>query len=937
MSLAVLLLAVQASAGAQTFVNFVASDTITRGSWKGVYGQEGNVIAQHSVSVPSYTTFDPKNVNLYVVNPWSTDPRALLKALYSSSPLERIASHFHGNTYMDFDLNTRDGQQHRIALYFCDWDNAGRSITVQALDPVTGAIFDSRVLTGYSSGIYLIYDYRGRVVFRVNNNTPSPSAPTGSVSGFFWGGSVTPTPDTTQPTVSVNSPLAGATISGQITLSATASDNVGITSLQFQIDGANVGSALTAAPYNLNWTSNGIQNGPHSITAVARDAAGNSATSAPQSIQVQNAAPDTVPPAVSINAPATGTTVSGLTEITASASDNAGVVSVQFKMDGSNIGPAVTTPPYTINWNTSTVGNGLHALTAEARDAAGNGAVSAPVSLTVSNTAPPSGNGATFLGTDTVTRGNWKGIYGQDGNVLPQHSIAVPSYSTFEPRNVNLFVYDSFSTDVRALDKALYRYSATERIATHYYSRFYTDFAIGTRDGQQHRIALYFCDWNYLGRNITVQVLDAATEAILDTRILSSYTGGVYLVYQYRGSVVFRVKNNNSTAIDSPNATLSALFWGGSGGPGADATSPSASLTAPAHGATLSGTVFLTATATDNVGVAGVQFKVDGVPVGSELLTPPYFLSWNSATTGNGSHILTVVARDAAGNSTLSSAVNVTVQNGTPDTSAPLAAITAPGNSSTVSGTVTLAATASDNTGVVSLQFKLDGANLGSPLTQPPYSMSWNSTGVGNGSHTLTAVARDAAGNSGASAAVAVTVNNPPPPSGNAVSFVAADTTTKGAWKGVYGQDGNVITNNSVAAPSYARFEPRQVNLYTQDAWSSDPRALIKALFSYSPTERIASHYHTVSSMDFDVSVSDGRSHRIALYFCDWTRVGRSITVEALDAVTKAVLDSRSLTNYSDGIYLIYNYQGRIMFRIRNNTPSSSAPTASVSGFFWGL
>jgi hypothetical protein len=174
-----------------------------------------------------------------------------------------------------------------------------------------------------------------------------------------------------------------------------------------------------------------------------------------------------------------------------------------------------------------------------------------------------------------------------------------------------------------------------------------------------------------------------------------------------------------------------------------------------------------------------------------------------------------------------------------------VAAITSPGNNSTVTGAVTLTATASDNAGVISVQFKLDGANLAAPLTQAPYSMSWNSTGAGNGPHTLTAVARDAAGNSGTSAAVAVTVNNPPPPSGNAVSFVAADTTTKGNWKGVYGQDGNVIVNNSVAVPAYVRFEPREVNLYTQDGWSSDPRALTKAIFSYSPAERIASHYHS--------------------------------------------------------------------------------------------
>src|SRR5439155_20404992 len=79
---------------------------------------------------------------------------------------------------------------------------------------------------------------------------------------------------------------------------------------------------------------------------------------------------------------------------------------------------------------------------------------------------------------------------------------------------------------------------------------------------------------------------------------------------------------------------------------------------------------------------------------------------------------------------------------------------------SAVSGTITVAATAADNVGVIGVQFKLDGASLGSELTAGPYTLVWNTTGVPNGSHTLSAVARDAAGNTTTSAAVTVTVNN---------------------------------------------------------------------------------------------------------------------------------------------------------------------------------
>ncbi|OGR83159.1 MAG: hypothetical protein A3J74_05090 [Elusimicrobia bacterium RIFCSPHIGHO2_02_FULL_57_9] len=98
--------------------------------------------------------------------------------------------------------------------------------------------------------------------------------------------------------------------------------------------------------------------------------------------------------------------------------------------------------------------------------------------------------------------------------------------------------------------------------------------------------------------------------------------------------------------------------------PGSSDTSPpTVSLTAPSNGATVSGTVAVTATATDNIGVAGVQFKLDGTNLGAELTSPPYSAPFNSTLSSNGSHALTAVARDAAGNTTTSAAVTITVNN----------------------------------------------------------------------------------------------------------------------------------------------------------------------------------------------------------------------------------------------------------------------------------
>jgi hypothetical protein len=263
--------------------------------------------------------------------------------------------------------------------------------------------------------------------------------------------------------------------------------------------------------------------------------------------------------------------------VSANASDNVGVVGVQFKVDGANIGAEDTTSPYSVSWNTTTIGNGQHSLTAVARDAAGNSTTSSTVSVTVNN----------------------------------------------------------------------------------------------------------------------------------------------------------------------PDTTL-----------------PNVSLTEPASGAVVAGTVTVSASASDNVGVVGVQFKRGTTNIGAEDITAPYSVSWDTLPLNNATYSLTAVARDAAGNTSTSTAVSVTVSN---DKTAPTVSLTAPANNATVAGTVTISANASDAVGVVGVRFSVDGVDVGAEDTTAPYSISWNTATVSNGAHVLTAVARDAAGNTRTSNNRKVNVSNPAP------------------------------------------------------------------------------------------------------------------------------------------------------------------------------
>lgn len=104
----------------------------------------------------------------------------------------------------------------------------------------------------------------------------------------------------------------------------------------------------------------------------------------------------------------------------------------------------------------------------------------------------------------------------------------------------------------------------------------------------------------------------------------------------------------------------------------ADTIAPTVSIVGLADGSTVSGVFALQANAADNVMVAGVTFRVDGVAVGAEDTSSPYSVSWTTSNAANGAHVITALARDGAGNTTVSTAVNVTVNNSGPGTPAGL-------------------------------------------------------------------------------------------------------------------------------------------------------------------------------------------------------------------------------------------------------------------------
>ncbi|MBJ6801439.1 Ig-like domain-containing protein [Geomonas propionica] len=191
---------------------------------------------------------------------------------------------------------------------------------------------------------------------------------------------------------------------------------------------------------------------------------------------------------------------------------------------------------------------------------------------------------------------------------------------------------------------------------------------------------------------------------------------------------------------------------------------PVVGITAPSANAAVTGSVAVWVNAADNVGVSNVELYVNGNLLASAN-SAPYAFNWPTASLAPGQYTLTAKAYDAAGN--VGSTDEVVYVAG--DTAVPTVTFTGPGNNKQVSGTVAVTANATDNVGVTGLAL-YDNSTLIYAANQGSLNYNWNTAGAVNGTHTLVAIASDAAGNAG-SASVTVTVaNDLIPPNVNIIS-----------------------------------------------------------------------------------------------------------------------------------------------------------------------
>jgi hypothetical protein len=473
---------------------------------------------------------------------------------------------------------------------------------------------------------------------------------------------------------------------------------------------------------------------------------------------------------------------------------------------------------------------------------------------------------------------------------------------TVTPFSNLAYTWAASTNDVRAPQ----RIASTDRVAACWYSGGTFTVDLKFNDQNSHQVALYALDFDsYNGpRAERIDIVDTFNN-VLDSRSVSSFFSGQYLVWNLSGHVVMRITNLNA----SSNAVVSGLLFG-------------AGSASPPPG----GSAVVLKTDTTTSGTWRGVYGADGANViGDTASYPPY------------------VAVTPAANLAYTWFASTTDPRAPQKLSFPADRIASCWYSA---GAFTLDVKFSDaNTHQVAL-YLLDFDNYNGPRAErvdildaatnavlDTRSVSgfnsglylvWNLAG-----HIVIRVTNTNAISNAVLSGLFFGAGGAPV--GNTATFLKSDTTTSGTWKGVYGTEGANVISDTASYPAYVAVTPASNLAYTWFTSTTDPRAPQKVS---SPADRIASCWYSYSAFTLDVKFSDSNSHQVALYLLDFDDYNgpRAERVDLLDAATNAVLETRSVSGFHSGQYLVWNLSGHVVFRITN---TNAASNAVVSGIFF--
>lgn len=754
--------------------------------------------------------------------------------------------------------------------------------TLVAVSGGSASVSDS----GLSSGSHTITAiYGGDANFASSNANPLTQTVTG------------PTATTTTLLASANPAVFGQSITFTATVTGVGAPSGTITFMDGTIT---LGSSNLSASGVATFTGSSLAVGGHSITAsYSGDAKDLASVSSVLSETVNKAATNL---GLVSSSPTSSAGQSVMFTATLSViAPGAGMPSgtIEFMIDGSSLASIFPISGGMASFSDASLSAGSHTITAiYSGDLNFDASTSSGLTHTV--TVPPPASTASFVRLDTSTQGSWSGVYGSDGYDIFSEPASLPAYAQVSTApGASEWTWATQSPDPRAMQNAP---ATTNRTASCLYSTTSLSFSVNLTDGQSHQVALYLLDWDQQSRAESVQVSDAASGTILDTRQASSFSQGQWLVWQLSGDVKITI-----TLTRGLNPVASALMFDP-----VPSTKPTASASFVAMDATTQGNW------------SGVYGSDGYSVVGGTTSFPAY----------------ATMAADGAS--------QYVWANPTSDIRAPLASagssarVAACDYSNSASFFIDLNLTdgQSHEVAIYALDWDQRGraetvqitdAGTGTVLDTRTISnfsggqwLVWNLSG-----HVHINVINAGAVNSVLSG---VFFGSAPPTTPSATaSFVRSDTSTGGTWTGSYGADGFDDFDGPSTLPSYAQVGlGAGISQYAWAASTTDPRAL---QIAPGATGRTAACYYAASSFTIDLNLTDNQSHRVALYLSDFDRAGRSESVQITDAGTGAVLDTESVTNFANGDYLVWSITGHVKITITN---TGGWLNAVASGLFFG-
>ena len=376
---------------------------------------------------------------------------------------------------------------------------------------------------------------------------------------------------------------------------------------------------------------------------------------------------NSTPPTVTLEGPPAESSLSGTVTMSASASGPASITSVQFLLDGEPIGSPVTKAPYSMTWNLGTTPPGRHFLSAQATDSRGYVGTAADTPINV-------GTRAGSVTIDDVV------------HEAGESTITTPSFSTSQPGELLLAFADSDGpspgTQSMTVSGAGLSWSLVKRSNLEAGdAEIWAATAPGPLDKQTVQVTA--TDGGYHGTLTVAAISGAAGIGVSGAAGELKGAPSIELMSSGLGSVGFATGNDwdgasartlgsNQQMLDQDLETGTGdTFWSqyttaattGAGQPITlndtaptgdrwnlaavevrpasemfDTEPPEASIVNPTNSEIVSNKVSLSANAMDNVGVASVQFYLDGNPIGTPVTKLPYAFKWDSTQATNGHH-----------------------------------------------------------------------------------------------------------------------------------------------------------------------------------------------------------------------------------------------------------------------------------------------------------